>query len=103
MKNRAYCTQCTFSSCVLWNDVYMLIVMLECLGLVTNLNPAIVPVRKASALLRLNPKFFTVMYAEDYKTVISNCSSVTYNTAAWLPYGKYKVINYMGVKRGLSQ
>jgi len=49
--------------------------------------------------LILSPKFYTVIDAEDYKTIISNCSSVPYMAALW----KYKVINFMGVKRGRSQ
>jgi len=84
----------------------MLIVMSECFSLVISLKqqkPAIVPVRKASSVLRLSPKFCTVIDVEDYKTAISNYSSVPHKTTAWLLYGKYKVINYMGVKRGLSQ
>ena len=84
----------------------MLTVMSECFSLVMNLKqqkPAIIPAWRASAVLRLSPKCYTVTDVEDHKTIISNCSSVTYKTSAWLPCEKDKVINYMGVKRGLSQ
>lgn len=84
----------------------MLIVMSECFSLVINLKqqkPAILPVRKASAVLSLSPKFYTVIDVEDYETIISNYSSVPHKTTAWLLYGKYKVINYVGVERGLSK
>jgi len=105
VKSRACCVQCTFPSCFLWNNVCMHIVTSECFSIVINLKqqkPAMVQVRKASAVLRLSPRFCTVIDVEDYKTIIWNCSSLPHKTTAWLLYGKYKVINNMGVKRGLS-